>query len=138
MNFEDATYVAPKGGPGKTADPNPYTDVIKLIALKQDDKGKPIAKKFTISHAATPDARKQAVNKAKRQLSNAGKGNYPAVTVPSVEVPVKLPIKGKKFDENDPTTYTESDSQTQVTFWTVPRQVRTRKPVAPVKTGPVG
>lgn len=129
MEFRDAEYIAPKGGPGKTAEPNPYTDIVSQIALKLNAKGKPVAKVATLTHE-NADARKTDIAKAKRQLSQAGEKNDPLVTVPSVDFPVKLPIKGKKFNPEDETTYTLSDTQTEVTFWTVKRQTRPRKPVA--------
>jgi hypothetical protein len=102
-------------GPGRTAEPNPFTEVIKAIALVKDKEGKPVAKSFTVTHEGTEEARKSAIAKVKRQTSEAGKKNTPAVTVYVSGTPVQ--VKGK-----------DSATDTLITFWTVDRQSRPRKP----------
>jgi hypothetical protein len=129
MNFEDTKYVKGKGGPGKIAEPNPYTDVVASIAFKKDKDGDPLAKSFILEHPADEDANIKAIAKVKRLFSKAGEANVPPVTVNSVASPVKVPAKGfKNIDENNPKSWTESDTQTRITFWTGPRVKRTRKP----------
>lgn len=104
-------------GPGRTAEPNPFTEVIKEIALVTDKEGKPVAKSFTVTHEPTEDARKAAIAKVKRQTSKAGEKNTPQVTVYVAGTPVQ--VKGK-----------DSATETTVTFWTVKRQSRPRTPAA--------
>ena len=109
MEFVDAEFVPQKGGTGRKAGPNPYTDVVKEIALKVDEKtGKPVAKGFLIDDNADLD---KVVARAKRQLSDAAK--LAKVTVVSTVVDSKM--KGKKL----------------FSFWTVKQHApRTRKPKA--------
>lgn len=108
-------------GPGRTAEPNPFTDVIKAIALVTDKEGKPVAKSFTVTHEGTEEARTKAVRKIKSQTSKAGEKNVPAVTVYVVGTPAKTGPKGKE---------TDSATDTVITFWTVKRQSRPRTPAA--------
>lgn len=118
MEFVDAEYVAPKGGPGRTAGPNPYAGVIAAIALKtveRDGKTVPVAKAVTLTHEANDEARGKAIASAKRKLSNAGHDNTPEVTVAT--------------DKGTPVT-TSKGTKTTLTFWTVKRQNRTRTVVA--------
>lgn len=120
MDFIEAEYVAPAGGPGRTKGPNPFTDVIAAIALQKDDKDKPVARAFTFEHTdrnAEDSNLRKLVSGYKRQLSEAGADNDPAVTVMSVVNPVTVTVKGKPQ---------ESAIASKLTFWTVPRQ--TRKP----------
>jgi hypothetical protein len=116
--FQDSAPVKIQGT-GRKAEPNPFTDVIKAIALKTtkvDGKDTPVAKSFTEKHE--DGARDKTVARIKRLLSEAGAANDPAVTVPSAATPVQ--VKGK-----------DSNTETVITFWTVKRQVRTRKPADP-------
>lgn len=129
LTFEDAEYVAPAGGPGRSKGPNQFTSVVAEIAMKVDDKTKkPIAKGFTFQHAAVIDkdgkevaaaveARDKEIKRFKRLLSDAGESNTPQVTVRAVSAPVKNPVNGKA-----------SATSTRVTFWTTKRQIRTAKP----------
>ena len=50
FEFQDAEYVAPTGGPGRSAEPNPFTQVVQEIALTSTPDGKPVAKAFQIDH----------------------------------------------------------------------------------------
>lgn len=118
--FADAApvKVSSKGRPAK---PNPFTDVIKTIALKTvktDGVDQPVAKSFVQKHEGTEEARKKVLAKVKSQLSRAGEKNDPPVTVFSTATPVKTGPKGREKD---------SDTDTQVTFWTVPRMFKPRK-----------
>jgi hypothetical protein len=114
FDFADAAPVKTTGGGRKAAD-NPFTEVVSAIALKVDDKGKPLAKAFTLNHENTDEDRKKSIEKVKRQLSTAGEKNDPQVTVMSNATPVQ--VKGK-----------DSATVTVITFWTVKRQIRPRKP----------
>jgi hypothetical protein len=122
FEFQDAEPIKVQGT-GRKAEPNPFTEVIAAIALKTkvvDGKVVPVAKAFTLTHEGTEEARKTAIARTKRQLSDAGAANDPAVTVPSTPAPVKVGPKGKEKD---------SATETVVTFWTVKRQTRPRKTV---------
>lgn len=118
FEFVDAEPIpaAPSGG-GRVAEPNPYTDVIASIALKVDKKGKPLAKAFILSHGEDADSAGKAVRKVRRQLSDAGDNNTPRVTVPTRD----KPYTDSKTGELVP-------GKTLITFWTVARQERPRKP----------
>jgi hypothetical protein len=119
--FEDATPVT-TAGPGRTAAPNPFTTVIKEIALKTrevDGKTVPVAKGFTVKHDADPDKRLKEIGRIKRQLSTAGHANTPDVTVESRAVPKKVDVKGKE---------TDSLTESLLTFWTIAPVLRPRKP----------
>lgn len=119
MDFVKAEYVAPAGGPGRPAEPNPFTDIINEIALKLDETTqKPVAVAFQFEH---DDRDKEdgdynrKISGFKRQLSEAGAKNDPPVTVVSVARPVTNPVNHK-----------ESATKTNFTFWTVKRQTRKR------------
>ncbi len=109
MEFVDATFVPQKGGTGRKAEPNPYTDIIAAIALKTDEKtDKPVAKGFLV---ADDDTLPTVVARAKRQLGAAGRENTPPVTV--ISTVTATTTKGKKL----------------FSFWTVKQHApRTRKP----------
>jgi hypothetical protein len=114
--FEDATP-AKLAGTGRKAEPNPFTDVIALIALKTDEKtGKPLAKSFIETHEDAEGKRTTAINRIKRLTSEAGEKNTPPVTVRVHTEPVM--VKDGKGKE------TESPTQVRVTIWTVKRQIR--------------
>jgi adenine-specific DNA methylase len=119
MDFIEAEYVAPAGGPGRSKAENPFTDVIADIALKLDPNGKPLARALVFEHedrSAEDSNFKRLVNGFKRQLSDAGANNDPQVTVMSVITPVANPVNKK-----------ESATKSKLTFWTVKRQTRTKK-----------
>lgn len=126
LSFTDATYVPPAGGKGREKTPSPFKDVISEIALKTDEKGKPVAKAFTFTHkdASTAEGAKDrdlAFQRYKRVLSETGADNTPAVTVRSVIDPL---VTGKDKNGKDIHSKTES----VVTFWTVKRVVHEKKP----------
>lgn len=112
LNFVEVTPPA-RNNPGRTAEPNPFIDAIARIALKEKD-GKPVALAYTLDHDADPKKREQAIEKVKRQLTNAGQANEPKVSVQKDIVPVK--VAGK-----------DSPSKSIVTFWTTPFIARPRK-----------
>jgi hypothetical protein len=126
LTFEDATPVKRVGTGGKTAAPNPYVDVIAAIALKTDDQGNAIAKRFTL-HAGHQDVLGTLINRAKRQLSAAGKNNTPAVTVRTDVSDVET--TEVQLKPGQPKTL---DHSVKVTFWTV------KKYNAPAETAPEG
>jgi hypothetical protein len=105
LTFEDAE-VLPNANGGRNKDPNPYADVVASIALKRNDKNKPVAKKFVLT-SENADAVKTDIARARRQLAEAGKANDPAVTVQVREAEV----------DGQPL-------QTLITFWTIPPIVR--------------
>lgn len=121
MDFQDAEYIAPAGGPGRDAAPNPYvtTGVIQSIALKTDANGKPVAKATVVEHTdpSTDDGAdlKKVTAKHKRLMSEAGEVTDPPVTVKSIFEPVTNPVNSKV-----------SATKTKVTFWTIARQKRPR------------
>ncbi len=116
MNFIQSKYVKAPGGPGRTAAENPFREVIAGIALQKDEDGDPKAMSFTLTHEA--GTREKEINRVKRQLSEAGKNNDPEVTVRCSAKPVVTKKRGQ-----DPV---ESDTETEITFWTVARQYRPR------------
>ena len=124
ITFQDAEYVAPAGGPGRAAEPNPYTEIVQAIALEVTTDGKPVAKAFQIEHPSRTSEKPEDVTelkrieaKIKRQFSLAGEQSSPKVTVKSDISPVTNPVNGKA-----------SATKSVVTFWTVKRQERPRKP----------
>ena len=123
INFVPTEPVARTGGPGRTAEPNPFTDAVQSIAMKTNPKtGKPLALEFNTDHANRGNNADQYTKwegKLKRQLSQAGAASTPPVTVISAIEPVKTGPKGKEVD---------SPIKSTVTFWTVARQLRPRKP----------
>ena len=126
MDFIEAEYVAPAGGPGRTKLPNPFTEVIAAIALKKDANDKPVARAFTFTHEADGSDFKKIVSGYKRQLSDAGADNDPQVTVMSVVQPVIVKAKGKPDSE--------SATESKLTFWTVTRQTRKKGEPADAET----
>ena len=126
FEFQDAEYVAPTGGPGRSAEPNPFTQVVQEIALTSTPDGKPVAKAFQIDHPSRTSEKpediaeiKRIEAKIKRQFSLAGEQSTPKVTVKSDISPVKNSVNGRA-----------SATKSMVTFWTVKRQERPRKPKA--------
>lgn len=127
LTFNEAEPIT-ESSAGRAKEPNPYTEVIAEIAGKVNEKTKkPIAKSFTLTHTQDSNAsaevsaanRKRAVDKVKRQTSDAGAALTPPVTVKVKDIDLKTGAKGKE---------TVSTTACTVVFWTVPRQVRTRKP----------
>jgi hypothetical protein len=116
LEFADTKPIKGAGGPGRTAEENPFREIIAAIALRQDSDGDPIAKAFRLTHEA--GQRDKAVNRVKRQLSDAGKDNDPAVTVRVSATPVEVKKRGQEP--------TESQEETTITFWTIARQFRPR------------
>lgn len=115
--FEDATPVV-STVLGRPAGPNPFAAIIKEIALKTNDKGLPLAKRFPFEHPADPDEKKKIVNQHKNLLAKAGHENDPSVTVKTDVQPKKKGPKGREVP---------SDTESVLTFWTVERQYRPRK-----------
>lgn len=107
--FEDADVINTNAG-GKSKGENPFTAVVAQIAMKKGEKGKPVAKAFTVT-SPDADSHKTDVNRVRRQLTEAGKDNNPTVSVQSRVTPT----------EGKPNT-------SVVTFWTIKRIVRTSKP----------
>lgn len=103
--FEAATPPA-RNNPGRTPEPNPYTDAVAKIALKTDKDGKPLALSFTLDHDSDPGKAKPVLEKARRQLSLAGKNHDPRVSVNISMSPVV--VNGKTVSH-----------KTVITFWTV-------------------
>lgn len=104
--FQDAKPV--KGTSTRTAEPNPYANIVQAIALKTDSDGDPVAKAFTET-VTDADAAEKFIAKVKRQLSEAGAKSDPKVTVRTHH------------------TVSEDGKNIAITFWTVPRQERPRK-----------
>jgi hypothetical protein len=117
MNFEDAEYV-PNATAGRTAEPNPYTEVVTAIAGKEKD-GKPVAKSFVLEFDGGTINRAKAVAKVTRQLKAAGKNANVGVTVREQDV-----MKGPKGKE------TVASDRVRIVFWTGKLVTRTRKPKA--------
>jgi hypothetical protein len=114
VEFIDAEYIPTTGG-GRQSEPNPYTDVINAIALKKDEKGKPVAKAVVLTFdPKDPKAEKSVIEAAKRRLSKAGEVSTPNVTTHSKATPIK--DKGKVVP-----------GKVLLTFWTGPKQTRPRK-----------
>lgn len=108
FTFEDAAPVK-REVVGRTAEPNPFADVVQSIALKKDNEGLPVAKSFIIPTGDKNDKDKYpAIEKVKRQLGDAG-----TLATPQCSVMKDVSISGK---------------QAKVTFWTVPLITRERKP----------
>jgi hypothetical protein len=84
-----------------------------MKTVKQDGKDVPVAKSFVETHEKGDDVRKTVIARIKRQMSEAGEKNTPQVTV-NVNA---VPAAGK-----------DAATKTVVTFWTVKRQSRPRKP----------
>lgn len=130
MDFEQTTPVTRVKTGGKTPADNPFKDAIATIALKTYEdgpaKGKPIALSFVQAHE-NADAVKTDRNRIRRQTSDAGKANKPAVTV-YVDF-----ADNNTVARDGKSTVTKYASK--VTFWTVTRQTRKAKdktPAAPV------
>jgi nucleotide-binding universal stress UspA family protein len=111
FTFVDAAPVKVTGT-GRIAEPNPFADVIKAIALQVKKIGNdslPVAKAVTLT-AANEDEAKKTLAKVKRQLAEAGRANDPQCSV------LTNVAKGKK------------PTETVLTFWTVALISRPRKP----------
>lgn len=124
LEFKDAEYIPPAGGPGRVAEPNPFGEIVQAIAMKKDAKDKPLSKALEFEHPSrlsdkSEDAAtlKQTIARFKRQLSDAGDAATPKVTVKSVVTPVR-----------NPNTKKDSPTKSTLTFWTIARQLRPRKP----------
>lgn len=118
MSFEFVTAEPVKRNvPGRTAEPNPFTDVIADIALKVDDAGKPLARKFVLDVPGNEDEKFKIMAKVRRQLTKAGHDNDPEVTVFCDFAPH---VTGHGVAKK---THTD---KCVVTFWTVKRQLRPR------------
>lgn len=123
FTFADAQPIKTEGT-GRTAEPNPFLEIVQEIALKTDpETGKPVAKAFTVEHKDTAEDRKSVIAKIKRQFSAAGEKSDPKVTVVSKDAPVQESIKGGAKGAT-----VDSATKTLITFWTVKRQNRPRKP----------
>lgn len=113
--FEDAEYT-PIPGRGKTKEPNPYADVIAAIAHQIDPRtDKPVAKRVTLTHGPTPEAREKAVNRAKRLMKEAGE----ELDTPATVWAPWAPATDKKGNDLDDTTV--------VTFWATKKVYKPRK-----------
>lgn len=110
FTFEDVEYNNTNAG-GRAKGVNPFSEVIAEIALKTDPKTKkPLVKAFTIA-STSADEHVTDVNRARRQLVEAGKDNDPTVSVQSRAVPMK-----------------SAEHTSVITFWTIKRIVREAKP----------
>lgn len=118
FDFEDAAPVKRPFSGGRTAAENPFTDVIKAIALKVDENSDAIAKRFTVTHDAA-DLVKVDQARVDRQLKAAGKANDPRVTV-RVSMVENTEERQLKPGEAKQTVYT-----TTFTFWTRPAITKT-------------
>jgi hypothetical protein len=119
IEFVTATPVKRTSNGGRQAEPNPFADVIKSIALQVDADETPVARAYVQKHTA--EDRKKVIAKVRRQLQEAGKANTPPCSVLVNDSPVKVGPAGKQKD---------SETETAVIFWTVPPIVRERKPKA--------
>jgi len=133
MNFTDAAPIVRTRTGGRTAGPNPYTEIIDGIALQTYPKGhayagKPITKSFTLESATAEEAKKN-VARVRRQLSDAGHDNNPPVTVRKIDETVE---STKGAGKNAKTVFTST-----ITFWTVTLIEREIKPTAPTSDVPV-
>ncbi len=120
LTFNDAEPVNTVAG--RKAEPNPFHEVIANIAGRTDNGGQPIAKSFVLEHeeVKTAEDREKHIGKTRRQLADAGNRLDTPVTVRIHAEPVTKGPKGRE---------TESSTQTKITFWTVKKQLRPRKPV---------
>src|ERR1700733_11000603 len=87
LTFEDAEPVK-RNVVGRTAEPNPFVDIVSSIALKTDETtGKAVAKSFVVPTGTYDEDDKpaddtaRAFRKVLRQLSDAGNLQTPQVTV---------------------------------------------------------
>lgn len=120
FEFADAEPITRVGGPGRTAEPNPFLGIITEIALKINPQtGKPVTKSFDFPYKDTEEDQK-TLRRYKRQLTDAGLLVNPQVTVYSPSEPAtRTNAQGKKAII--PNTM-------RITFWTVPKIHKPRKP----------
>jgi hypothetical protein len=116
FSFTDAAPVS-LAGPGRAAEPNPFSEIVKSIAMKVDDAGKPIAKAFKLPFGKyeddkPADDKAREFRKAMNQLARAGYLCNPQVTV-------------RKHIEGD------GKGMATVTFWTVEKIHKPRKDETP-------
>lgn len=118
FKFEETEHPVRAGSPGRTAEPNPFVDTVKSIALAVNSDGKPLTLAFT---APTKTEDEQAlVRKYRRQLADAGLLVDPQVTVFVSEGPVTKMVKGESVIV---------PNLTRITFWTT-RKIRKPRKVA--------
>jgi len=87
---------------------NPFTAVIAEIALQMDADG-PVARSYVREYEE--DGKKTALNRDRRQLSEAGHDNDPMVTVRWNVEDIKEPLKGRKtFDPTKEGDYSVSET----------------------------
>jgi hypothetical protein len=125
MEFIDAEYVPAKGGGGRKAEPNEFTEIINAIALKQNPAGKPLAKGIIIKHPFGSDASIVEVKAARNKLTRAGHANDPKVSVYAVPSAHK---QGHGAVAKD---------YTLLTFWTTAFTAKPRKAAEPDVTATV-
>lgn len=107
--FEDAEPVKRRGGTGRTAEPNPFVEVMQSIALQTNDKGQPVAKTFKIKLDPETDDGQKQLDKILRQIASAG-----ALTHPQVRVNKGYEVKTGNFGRKE----------TTITFWTTEKKER--------------
>lgn len=119
FEFADAAPIeTPRTGREKA--PNPFENPVNEIARRKNpETGQPLAKQFTLTFEAGEGNRKKAMDKIKRQTSEAGLLVDPPVTVVTRDTDIMKGPKGRQ---------TVSEDSCTVTFWTLDyRQERKRK-----------